>query len=195
MKRVLVIDDHLASRRSLVEGLTASGFEVVAEGANAKTAIELAATAGPDAILMAVGLPDLDGIHAARKIMQANPHPIVLLTSHYDPETVERAKDAGVMGYLIKPLRASELAPAIEMAIAHYQEFIALRKKNADLKKTLEARKLIERAKGILMQSQGLSETEAFALLKRKSMDLRKPMEEIAHAVILSEEVTKRKSS
>jgi len=195
MKRVLVIDDHVPSRRSLVQGLTERGFEVVGEGASAKIAMALAPSAGPDVILMAVGLPDLDGIHAARKIMQANPFPIVLLTSHYDAETVERAKSAGVMGYLIKPLRESELAPTIELAIANFQEFIALQKENENLKKTLEARKTIERAKGILMDRQGLSEAEAFELIKRKSMDMRKPMVEIAQAVILSEAVEKGKTS
>jgi response regulator NasT len=189
MKRVLVIDDHMPSRRSLVQGLTESGFEVVGEGASAKIAMALAADAGADVILMAVGLPDLDGIHAARKIMQANPLPIVLLTSHYDAKTVERAKSAGVMGYLIKPLRGSELAPTIELAISHFEEFIALQKENENLKKTLESRKTIERAKGILMKSQGLSEAEAFALIRKKSMDSRKNMQEIAQAVVLNEEL------
>jgi len=97
----------------------------------------------------------------------------------------------GIMGYLVKPLRSSELAPAIELAIAHFEEFIALRKENQDLKKTLEARKVIERAKGILMANQGLSEADAFALIKRKSMDLRKPMAEIAQALVLSDELAK----
>src|SRR5918995_7009997 len=109
---------------------------------------------------MAVGLPDLDGIRAARKIMQANPLPIVLLTSHHDAATVGRVKRAGVMSCLIKPLRESELLPAIELAIARFQEFVALQTENENLKKTLEARKIIERAKGILMKRQGLSEPE-----------------------------------
>jgi response regulator NasT len=141
---------------------------------------------------MAVGLHDLDGIRAARRIMQARPLPIVLLTSHFDGATIERATRAGVMGYLIKPLRASELAPVIELAIARFQEFIALQKENADLKNTLEARKVIERAKGILMKRHQLSEAEAFDLIKRQSMDTRKPMVEIARAVVLSHELTKK---
>ena len=98
---------------------------------------------------MAVGLPHRDGISAAQEIMEEIPLPIVLLTSHHDAETIERAKGAGVMAYLIKPLREEELAPTIEMAISRFAEFISLRKENNDLKKTLEARKTIERAKGI----------------------------------------------
>lgn len=195
MKRVLIIDDHVPSRENLKRALAACGCEIVAEGTKGGNAVELTEATTPDVILMAVGLPDLDGIRAARKIMQTKPVPIILLSSHYEPETIERAKRAGVMGYLIKPLRASELLPAIELAVSHFQEFIALQKENENLKKTLEARKIIERAKGILMVSQGLSEAEAFNLIKRKSMDLRKPMVEIARAVILTEEVSKGKRS
>jgi two-component system, response regulator PdtaR len=195
MTRVLVIDDHHPSRKNLVTALARSGYDVVGEGASGKTAVTLVATITPEIVLMAVGLPDQDGISVARKIMQATPLPIVLLTSHYDPETIDRAKRAGVMAYLIKPLREGELQPAIELAIAHFQEFTALQKQNENLKKTLEARKIIERAKGVLMKRRGLSEAEAFSLIQRKSMDLRKPMVEIAQAIILSQEVTKGKDN
>jgi len=126
--------------------------------------------------------------------MQSRPVPVILVSSHYDTETVERAKRAGVMGYLLKPLRDDELLPAIEIAVSQLQEFVTLRKENENLKKTLEARKIIERAKGILMKSKGLSEAEAFSLIQKKSMDLRKPMSEIAQAVIVSEELSKTKS-
>ncbi|MBI1998286.1 MAG: response regulator [Deltaproteobacteria bacterium] len=191
MRRVLVIDDHEPSRKNLFRVLAESGFEVAGEGASGAGALELSLATNPEVILMAVGLADLDGIRAARRIMQAHPLPVILLTSHYDAATIERATHAGVMGYLVKPLRGSELAPAIELAIAHFEEFIALRKENQDLKKTLEARKIIERAKGILMASQGLSEGDAFALIKRKSMDMRKPMAEIAQALVLSDDLAK----
>ena len=193
MRRVLIIDDHLPSRQGLTEALVDCGFTIVGEGTRGGSALQLAVATGPDVILMAIGLPDLDGIRAARKVMQAKPVPIVLLSSHYDAETIERAKRAGVMGYLIKPLRAGELLPAVELAVSHFQEFIALRKENENLKKTLEARKVIERAKGILMASKGFSEAEAFSLIQKKSMDLRKPMAEIAQALILSEELSKTK--
>jgi response regulator NasT len=191
MRRVLVIDDHEPSRKNLFRVLAESGFEVAGDGTSGVGALELSLAANPDVILMAVGLADMDGIRAARRIMQAHPRPVILLTSHFDAVTIERAKRAGIMGYLVKPLRGSELAPAIELAVAHFEEFIALRKENDNLKKTLEARKIIERAKGILMENQGLSEADAFALIKRKSMDLRKPMAEIAQAILLSEEIVK----
>ena len=194
MKRALVIDDHEPSRKNLVGVLAESGFQIVGAATSGAAGLQLASASAPDVILMAVGLPDLDGIRAARKIMQANPLPIVLVTSHYDAATIERAKRAGVMGYLIKPLREGELLPAIELAILHFQEFVALQKENENLKKTLEVRKVIERAKGILMKRQRLSEPEAFSLIQRKSMDMRKPMVEIAEAIILSQEITEEKA-
>jgi len=190
-RKVLVIDDHLPSRAFLVKALNEKGFGVVGEGASGKGALKLTQTTDPDAVLMSVGLPDIDGISAAETIMEENPLPIVLLTSHYDAETIERAKEAGVMAYLLKPLREEELLPVTELAISRFEEFSSLRKENEDLKKTLEARKAIERAKGVLMKQQGLSEAEAFSLIQRKSMDLRKPMAEIAQAIILAEEITK----
>ena len=194
MKRALVIDDHEPSRKNLVGVLAESGFQIVGAATSGAAGLQLASASAPDVILMAVALPDLDGIRAARKMMQANPLPIVLVTSHYDAATIERAKRAGVMGYLIKPLREGELLPAIELAISHFQEFVALQKENENLKKTLEARKVIERAKGILMKRQRLSEPEAFSLIQQKSMDMRKPMVEIAQAVILSQEITEGKT-
>jgi AmiR/NasT family two-component response regulator len=194
MRRVLVIDDHVPSRDNLKRALAASGCQVVGEGTTGKGAEQLASATVPDVVLMAVGLSDLDGIRAARRIMQSRPVPVILVSSHYDTETVERAKRAGVMGYLLKPLRDGELLPTIEIAVSQFREFVTLRKENENLKKTLEARKIIERAKGILMKSKGLSEAEAFSLIQKKSMDLRKPMGEIAQAVIVSEELSKTKS-
>ncbi len=185
----MVIDDHIPSKTFLLRALTNRGFNVVGEGASGKDAVRLAQTTAPDVILMAVGLPDVDGISAAQAIMEENPFPVVLLTSHYDAETIERAKGSGVMAYLIKPLREEELLPAVELAISRFAEFMSLREDNEDLKKTLEGRKAIEKAKGILMKSQRLSEAEAFSLIQKKSMDMRKPMVEIAQAIILAEEM------
>src|SRR5712692_1437104 len=192
-RRVLVIDDHVPSRSFLIKALNENGFEVAGEGTKGTKALELSIKTAPDVVLMAVGLPDMDGVSAARKIMEENPTPIVLLTSHHDPETIERTKGAGVMAYLVKPLREEELRPVVEIAISRFEEFMSLRKENEDLKKTLEARKTIERAKGILMKNQGLSEPEAFSLIQKKSMDLRKPMVEIARANILAEEMVEKK--
>jgi len=123
MRRVLVIDDHQPSRRHLVAILNSRGYEIAGEGANSQNALALARTAAPDVILMAVGLPEVDGIETSRDVLQAHPLPIVLITSHYDSTTIERAKRAGVMGYLdlVKPLRPEELSPAIELAITRFK--------------------------------------------------------------------------
>ncbi len=190
-RRILLIDDHLPSRSLLTHALVQESFEIVGEGSSGLASLSLAKETKPDAILMAVGLADMDGISAARRIMEENPFPVILLTSHFEEQTIERAKAAGVMAYLIKPLRREELRPSIETAISRYEEFLSLRRQNEDLKKTLEARKEIERAKGILMKTRGLSEAEAFALIQKKSMDTRKSMAEIARAVILTEDMTK----
>jgi response regulator NasT len=164
--------------------LTQSGYEIVGEGVSGKKALVIARTAKPEIIITAVGLPDMDGIEAAREVMQLQPLPIILLTSHCDAATVERAKQAGVMGYLVKPLRAAELTPTVELAIKRFNDCNALRVENSSLKENLEARKLIERAKGLLVRQKNLSEEEAYTLLKRTSMNVRKPMAEIAQAII-----------
>jgi len=135
---------------------------------------------------MAVGLPDIDGIQAASDMMRAQPLPVVLITSHYDAATIERAKQAGVMGYLVKPLRAEELGPTIELAITRFQDFLSLREENSTLKVNLEARKLIERAKGLLMEQRKLTEEQAYTLIKKTSMNMRKPMVDVAQAIILA---------
>ena len=186
MRRVLVIDDDASSRDNLTSTLKQSGYEIVGEAATGKLALVVARTPRPEIILMAVGLPDIDGIKAAWQMMQVPPLPIVLLTSRYDATSVERAKQAGVMAYLLKPLRPAELTPAIELAIARFHDCSVLRAENSMLKETLEARKLIERAKGLLMSHRKLSEEQAYTLLKKTSMNVRKPMADIAQAVISS---------
>jgi AmiR/NasT family two-component response regulator len=131
-------------------------------------------------------LSDIDGIDAARHMMRVRPLPIVLITSHYDAATIERAKQAGVMGYLVKPLRAEELSPTIELAITRFQDFLSLREENSTLKVNLEARKLIERAKGLLMEQRKLTEEQAYTLIKKTSMNMRKPMADVAQAIIVA---------
>lgn len=186
MSRVLVIDDHEPSRAHLVTILRECGYEIAGEGSSGKLASMLARTATPEIILMAVGLADLDGIEAAREIMKTDPLPIVLITSHYDTPTVERAKNAGVMGYLVKPLRGAELSPAIELAMGRFKEYVSLQQENSTLKENLETRKLIERAKGLLMEQRKISEEQAYSLLKKASMNLRKPMADVAEAILLA---------
>ena len=186
MRRVLVIDDHDPSRMQLIQTLKGSGYEIAGEGASGRAALVLAQTSAPDALLMAVGLGDIDGIDAARNLMQTKPLPIVLVTSHYDMTTVERAKQAGIMAYLVKPLRDEELTPAIELAITRFQDYVSLRQENSALKENLEARKLIERAKGLLMDQRNLTEEQAYSLIKKASMNMRKPMADVAQAILLA---------
>jgi response regulator NasT len=191
MRRVLVIDDHEPSRRHLVRTLTEAKYEIAGEGASGESALRLARSAAPDVILMAVGLPDMDGIEAAREMMRAQPLPIVLITSHYDTATIERAKQAGVMACLVKPLRAEELSPTLELAVTRYQDFLSLHQENSTLKENLASRKLIERAKGLLMEQRKLSEEQAYTLIKKTSMDKRKPMSDVAQAILLAGGVLK----
>jgi response regulator NasT len=161
-------------------------YEVVGEGATGRSAVVFAHAKTPDVILMAVGLPDIDGIQAAEEIIQSKPLPIVLITSHFDSATIERAKGAGVMGFLVKPLRAEELRPTIELALSRFQQFASLQEENSTLKESLEARKIIERAKGLLMEQRKLSEEQAYSLIKKASMNMRKPMADVAQAILLA---------
>ncbi len=133
MRRVLVIDDHEPSRKILIGTLSQDGYQIAGEGATGNTAVELTTTTLPDVVLMAVGLPDVDGIQAACNIMRAKPVPIVLITSHYDPTTVHRATKSGVMGYLIKPLREREVTPTIELAILLLPRFHCASGRERDL--------------------------------------------------------------
>ena len=161
-------------------------------GASRKEALALVELHRPNVVIMAVGLPDGDGVDAAQEIMARAPCPIVLLTSRTDPEVSERARAAGVMAFLVKPLRPQELGPAIDVAVARFLEFEAIRRENEDLKKAIESRKLVERAKGLLMEREGLTEAEAFRRIQKASMDHRKPMAEVAEAILLASNVSRR---
>jgi AmiR/NasT family two-component response regulator len=187
--RVVIIDDSLRSRAALSAALLRLGFEVTGEGDSGPDAVRLANELKPDVLFLAVGLPEMDGVSAAATILEAHALPVIILSSRRDPDVIQRAIEAGVMAYLVKPLREEELLPAIELAISRFEEFIALRKENEDLKRTLEGRKLIERAKGVLMEREKISEQQAFARIQRASMNTRRPMVEIAQAILLSEEV------
>ena len=187
--RVLLIDDHSPSRTLLARVLNEEGFTIVGQGSSGESSLSLVRRTKPDVVFLAVGLVEMDGIRAARRIMDQSPVPIVLVTNHYEQETVERAIAAGIAAYLIKPLRREELRPCIELAVSRHGEIRALKRQNEDLKHAMEVRKDIERAKGILMKSRGLSEADAFALLQKRSMNTRKSMAEIARAVILTEDL------
>lgn len=191
-QKILLVDDSDRSRVAVRRAFEGVGFETI-EGTTGLEAVRLVKETGPDVLFIAVGLPDLDGIQASARIMESHPLPIIILTSHNGLNTVERAKAAGVMAYLLKPVREEQLRPALEVASARFREFMALRVQNDDLKRTLEARKLTERAKGILMEREGLSEPEAFRRIQKASMERRRPMVQVAEAIILWEEVAGRK--
>jgi response regulator NasT len=178
---VAILDDHERSRADLRAAIWAAGGEVTGEAVRRADAAALVERAHPDVAIFAVGLGDGDGVEAAAEVA-AQGCPVVLLTSHTYPALVARAREAGVMAYLLKPLRPAELAPALDLAIARFAETRTLRRE-------LEERKLVERAKGLLMRRHGLSEPEAFRRLRRAAMDSRRPMAEIARAVLTSEAV------
>jgi response regulator NasT len=164
--------------------LERAGFEVVAEARDGLEAVRLAAAHEPDLAVMDVKMPNLDGIDAARQIIERRAIPIVMLTAFSEAGLVGRAVDAGVFGYLVKPFRESDLLPAIEAARARHAELQALREEAGSLRAALEARKLIERAKGLLMEKDGLNEADAFARLRGASQRTGKPLRDVAEAVV-----------
>lgn len=186
--RVIIADDESVIRADLREMLTNLNYLVVGEVGDGRSAINLAREVKPDVIIMDIKMPDMDGIEAADVLTRERIAPVLLLTAYSQRDLVDRAKEAGVVGYLVKPFREQEIVPAIEIARARFQEFSELQKQIGDLKETLETRKLVDRAKGILMDSQGLTEHEAFRKIQKMSMNTRKPMKEIAEAIVLAQE-------
>lgn len=189
LTRILIADDESLIRMNLRDMLAQQGYEVVAEASTGRQAIELARKIHPDLILLDIKMPDIDGLEAARQITTDAVAPVVLLTAYSDDELIESAKKVGVSGYLVKPIRETELSPVIEIALARYADIQHLRRQVTDLEEALETRKLIERAKGVLMETHGLSESEAFHRMRRTSMDNRKSMKEVAEAILLSYEL------
>ena len=181
--RVAILDDHERSRAALRTAISAAGGEVVGEALRCADAVRLVKRTKPDVGIFAVGLADGDGVETAAHVIATADCPVVLFTSHTDAELIQRAREAGVMAYLLKPLRDAELAPALDLAVARFGE-------NRELRETLEGRKFIERAKGALMARFGLTEEEAFSRLRRAAMDSRKPMVEIAKALLVSESLS-----
>ncbi len=186
--RVIIADDESVIRVDLREMLTNLNYLVVGEVGDGRSAVNLAREVKPDVIIMDIKMPDMDGIEAAEILTRERIAPVLLLTAYSQRDLVDRAKEAGVVGYLVKPFREQEIIPAIEIARARFQEFSELQKQIGDLKETLETRKLVDRAKGILMDTQGLTEHEAFRKIQKMSMNTRKPMKEIAEAIVLAQE-------
>jgi len=182
---VLIVEDETIIRLDLRTQLEGAGYRVCAEAHTGEEAVELARTTQPDIVLMDVKMPaEFDGIEAARRILLERSVPILLLTAYSDTKLVERAGRAGVFAYLVKPFRANELVPAIATAVARHQEMNALRDEASTLADALAARKSIERAKGLLMKHEDLTEGEAFARLRRASQVSRQPLKVIADTIV-----------
>jgi two-component system, response regulator PdtaR len=182
--RILIAEDETIIRLDLRKLLEEAGHEVCAEARDGVEAVQLVEEHAPDLAILDVKMPRLDGIEAAKKILEERPIPIVMLTAYDQDELVARAVEAGVFGYLVKPFRETDLLPAIATARARHEELSALREEADSLAEALAARKAIERAKGILMDKDGLSEQEAFERLRRASQVSGKPLRVVAEALI-----------
>jgi len=187
--RVVIVDDHAPSRAVVAETVADQGGQVVGNGSRVEDAVRLVERYRPDAMIVAVGLSDGDGVEAARQVMACCPCPLVLLTSRTDSDVAARAVDAGVLGFLAKPLRPEELGPALDLAVSRFRDLEAIRRENEDLKKKLAARRLVDRAKAVLIQRLGLTEAEAHRRLQKTAMDTRRPIAVVAEAVLLGSEV------
>ena len=184
--RVIIADDESLVRVDLREALTEQGYLVVGEVGDGQSVVNMARELNPDVVMMDIRMPGLDGIEAARILTQEKIAPVVLLSAYSQRDLIDRAKEAGVVGYLVKPFRETDLAPAIELAIARFGEFRALEQEVGNLTEALETRKKVERAKGILMEKQNMTEGEAFRKIQKMSMNTRKPMKDVAEAIILA---------
>ncbi|GAA4614576.1 response regulator [Saccharopolyspora hordei] len=183
-RRVLVAEDEALIRLDLVEMLREEGYQVVGEAGDGQEAVRLAEELRPDLVILDVKMPKMDGIEAASNIAGERIAPVVILTAFSQRDLVERARDAGAMAYLVKPFAKRDLVPAIELAVSRFAEVQALEAEVADLNERLEARKTIERAKGLLMSKHNLSEPESFRWLQRTAMDRRTTMKAVAEAVL-----------
>lgn len=189
-RRVLVAEDEALIRLDLVEMLREEGYEVVGEAADGEQAVSMATSLQPDLVILDVKMPKLDGIEAAGQISGERIAPVVMLTAFSQRDLVERAREAGTMAYLVKPFAKRDVVPAIELAVSRFAELQALESEVAGLNDRLEARKLIDRAKSLLMSGQGLTEPDAFRWIQRTAMDKRTTMKAVAEIVVESMETS-----
>ena len=183
-RRVVVAEDETLIRLDLVELLEEEGWSVVGEAPDGNRAVELVEELAPDLVILDVKMPGIDGISVAERIAEKRLAPVVILTAFSQRELVERARDAGAMAYVVKPFTKADLVPAIEMAVSRHQEITQLELEVTDLQGRLETRKLVDRAKGVLQTTYGMSEPEAFRWIQKTSMDRRLTMREVAQAII-----------
>ena len=186
--RVVIVDDHAPSRAAVAETVVSQGGQVVGNGSRVEDAVSLVERHRPDATVVAVGLSDGDGVEAARQVMAGCPCPLVLLTSRTDPAVAARAVEAGVLGFLAKPLRPEELGPALDLAVSRFRDLEAVRRENEELRRKLESRRLVDRAKALLIERLGLTEAEAHRRLQKTAMDTRRPIAAVAQSVLLGVE-------
>lgn len=182
--RVLVVEDEALIRMDLTEMLREEGYVVAGEAGDGEQAVKLARELSPDLVIMDVKMPKVDGITAAGEIVGERIAPVVMLTAFSQRELIEQARDAGAMAYLVKPFARHELVPAIELAVSRFAEKKALEDEVATLTERLETRKLVDRAKGLLMSRQSMSEPDAFRWIQRTAMDRRTTMKAVAEAVV-----------
>jgi response regulator NasT len=187
--RLLIADDEPLIRMNLRESLQEQGYLVVGETGDGQSAVHLTRQLRPDLVLLDVKMPNLDGVGAARLIAEEQLAPVLLLTAYSSRELVEQAREAGVLGYLVKPVRDAELMPLIEVTLARWIEQADRRRELLQLRDRLETRKLVDRAKGYLMDHQGLSESEAFRRIQQLAMNSRKTMREVAQAILLAQQI------
>ncbi|MDQ7850691.1 MAG: response regulator [Armatimonadota bacterium] len=187
--RIVIADDEAVIRMGLRAMLQERGYRVVGEAGDGRRLLELVERLRPDLVFLDIKMPGLDGLAAAERLAQTYRLPVIVLTAYGDRDLVERARQAGVMGYLMKPLRETDLQPAIEVALARFRDLQALAEEVSGLQETLEVRKLVERAKGALMQRLGLAEEEAYRRIQRASRDTRRPMKEIARRILEGEDL------
>jgi response regulator NasT len=187
--RVVIADDESIIRLDLRETLQRMGHEVVAEAGDGGSAVDLVRQHRPDLAILDVKMPEKDGVDAAKEIAKERLAPVLLLTAYSQQDLVRRAMDAGVFAYVVKPFTESDLLPAMGVAIARFQEFSTIAKEAEDATAALETRKLVDRAKGILMDKHGLKEQDAFRRIQQQSMNTRKPMREIAEAIIIASDL------
>jgi response regulator NasT len=187
--RILIAEDNDLVSLTLEEQLKDMGYDVVGIARSGTEAVTLAQRLQPDLIIMDIRMPEMDGTEAASRIASQRPVPIIMLTAYADKETIKRAEAAGALAYLVKPVSENELPPAINIALARFKEIQALHSEVAELQDSLESRKLVERAKGILMQRLGLSERDAYERLRQRARDKRIKMKDIAQAIIEAEEL------
>ncbi len=182
--RVLIAEDEAIIRLDLKEMLEEEGLSVVGEASDGEAAIRLAREASPDLVIMDIKMPGMDGLTAAEKIVEEDLAAVLILTAFSQRDLVQRAADAGAMGYLVKPFQKSDLLPAIEIALARYSELAAVKKESAELSERLETRKVLDRAKGRLMDSRGMTEADAFRHIQKTAMQERRSMRAVADDIL-----------